>query len=80
MNIDWDEELAEYFKPKYLKSHKRLSNGKYEIVTLEGQHINVSCSIEGYQCSCHHQNFELPMGLLKEHSKEYSKAFSHELN
>ena len=34
MNIDWDEELAEYFKPEYLKNHKKISSNQYQIITL----------------------------------------------
>jgi hypothetical protein len=52
----------------------------YAVTTLEGAEVIFECSIEGYTCRCHQKKYELPMGLLKEHSKEYFKAFNHELN
>jgi hypothetical protein len=76
MNIDWDEELAEYFHPKYLKDHQKTGSSQYRVTTLEGTIIDFDCSIEGYACRCHNRKYELPMGLLKDHSKEYVKAFN----
>jgi hypothetical protein len=80
MNIDWDQELAEYFQPVYLKEHKKIGLNQYQITTLEGSLIQFECSIEGYTCSCHQNKYELPMGLLKAHSKLYITAFNNELN
>jgi hypothetical protein len=37
MNINWDEELDEYFKPKYVKEHCKVGEDRYRIITLEGQ-------------------------------------------
>jgi hypothetical protein len=69
MNIDWDEELAEYFNPKYLKAHKKVTEAVYVVTLLEGEEVEFDCSIEGYTCHCHDRKYELPMGLLKDHSK-----------
>jgi hypothetical protein len=65
MNINWDEELDEYFKPKYLKDYQKIKEGNYKITTLEGTIIEFECSTEGYRCGCHKKTYELPIGMLK---------------
>ena len=34
MNIDWEEELEEYFKPQYIKTHERIKEAHYKLTTL----------------------------------------------
>lgn len=63
-----------------MKAHSKKGANAYEVTTLEGTQVEFECSIEGYTCRCHSRKYELPMGLLKEHSREYVKAFNRELN
>ena len=44
MNINWDEELEEFFSKTYLKDWKKISSSKYEFITLESTLIEFSCS------------------------------------
>lgn len=44
MNIDWDEELAEFFNAQYFKEWKKINEGQYEFITLEGNNIRIQCS------------------------------------
>ena len=76
MNINWDEELAEFLNETYLKSWKKISPAKYQFTTLEGTEIVFSCSEEGYRCSCHDEVFEIPNTMLRQHSPKYVEAFN----
>jgi hypothetical protein len=63
-----------------VSNHRKVGPANYVLTTLEGVEVEFECSIEGYRCGCHQRKYELPMGLLKDHSREYVKAFNHELN
>ena len=80
MNLDWDRELEEYFNPLYIKQHAKVAEGQYLLTLLEGIDLRLECSVEGYRCECHGKVYELPIGMLRDHSPLYCKVYMEQLN